>query len=51
MHIPLAETLRPKQFTEIVGQEHLTGKEGFLTRIVHHKKPPFHFALGSSGVR
>lgn len=36
---PLAERLRPQSFEEIVGQEHLLGEEGFITRIIKSKKP------------
>jgi putative ATPase len=31
---PLAERLRPKTLAEVVGQEHLTGDDGALTRLV-----------------
>jgi putative ATPase len=31
---PLADRLRPKTLTEVVGQEHLTGPEGALTRMI-----------------
>lgn len=37
--IPLAERLRPKTLEEVVGQPHLTGPKGFLTKIIQHKKP------------
>ena len=37
--IPLAEILRPGSFAEIVGQEHLLGEQGFITRVVQSKKP------------
>lgn len=37
--IPLAEKLRPTSLSEIVGQEHLVGKEGFLTRIIAQNRP------------
>jgi len=36
---PLAEQLRPKELKEIVGQDHLVGPSGFITRIVESKKP------------
>jgi putative ATPase len=32
---PLADRLRPKTLGEVAGQEHLTGPEGALTRLVH----------------
>jgi putative ATPase len=31
---PLADRLRPKSLAEVVGQEHLTGSEGALTRMI-----------------
>ena len=31
---PLAERLRPKTLAEVVGQEHLTGEDGALTRLI-----------------
>lgn len=31
---PLADRLRPKSLGEVVGQEHLTGEEGALTRLI-----------------
>jgi len=31
---PLADRLRPRQLDEVVGQEHLTGPEGALTRMI-----------------
>ncbi|MBI5272547.1 MAG: replication-associated recombination protein A [Chlamydiia bacterium] len=37
--IPLSEQLRPTTFSEIVGQEHLTGKDGYITRIVASGRP------------
>lgn len=39
MPIPLAEQLRPQSFDEIVGQQHLLGKEGFITRTVNSGTP------------
>lgn len=38
-NIPLAEKLRPKELNEIVGQDHLLGKKGFITSIIKHSKP------------
>ena len=34
---PLAEQLRPQTLAEVIGQEHLTGEEGVLTRMVAAK--------------
>lgn len=38
-NIPLAEQLRPSSLNEMVGQEHLLGEEGFITKIVQKKTP------------
>jgi len=32
--IPLAEKLRPKKFSDVLGQEHLTGKNGVVRKMV-----------------
>jgi putative ATPase len=37
--IPLAEQLRPASLDEIVGQDHLVGKDGFITTAIAAKKP------------
>ena len=37
--VPLAEQVRPQLFNEVVGQDHLVGKGGFLTQIIIGKKP------------
>lgn len=39
MKIPLAEELRPKNLSEVVGQEQLVGDEGFLTKIIASQTP------------
>lgn len=39
MHIPLSEKMRPEKLAEIVGQDHLVGPDGFLTRLVLEKRP------------
>lgn len=36
---PLAEQLRPASLDEIVGQDHLVGKDGFITSAIAAKKP------------
>ncbi|MEQ1726554.1 MAG: replication-associated recombination protein A [Sphingopyxis sp.] len=33
-HIPLAESLRPAKLGDIIGQDHLTGPDGTITRMV-----------------
>ena len=35
---PLPDALRPKTLAEVVGQEHLTGEDGSLTRLLRAKK-------------
>lgn len=37
--VPLAEQLRPTSLEEIVGQNHLVGKDGFITATIAAKKP------------
>ncbi|HEV8051342.1 MAG TPA: AAA family ATPase, partial [Parachlamydiaceae bacterium] len=37
--ISLAEKFRPKSLDEIIGQDHLVGKDGFITSIIAGKKP------------
>ena len=37
--IPLAEKMRPKSLNEVVGQQHLIGKNGILRKIVTKKEP------------
>jgi putative ATPase len=39
MNLPLAERLRPTELREIVGQDHLVGTSGFITKLVAAKKP------------
>lgn len=39
MSIPLSESLRPKSFDEVVGQDHLTGTHGLLTKIIQKGYP------------
>lgn len=36
-NVPLAEALRPQSLAEVIGQEHLTGPEGVLSRMVAAK--------------
>lgn len=38
-YIPLAEQLRPKNLSDIVGQDHLVGPKGFITSLIQKKKP------------
>lgn len=47
---PLSNELRPKQFSEVVGQSHLTGPDGFLTQAIKKKKPLSIILWGPPGV-
>lgn len=48
-YTPLAERLRPKKLTEVVGQEHLTEKKGLLAQLVHSKSPTSLILWGPPG--
>ena len=37
-HLPLAEKIRPQNFDQIVGQEHLTGEKGAIREIFNHSE-------------
>lgn len=37
--LPLAEQMRPKSLSDIIGQDHLVGKDGFITSIIKGGKP------------
>ena len=37
--IPLSEQLRPKSLSDVAGQDHLVGPDGYITRIVSNKRP------------
>lgn len=39
MQTPLSEQLRPKSLEEIVGQDHLVGKNGFITSLIRRGNP------------
>jgi putative ATPase len=47
--IPLAERLRPSHIHEVVGQDHLTGGGGILTRLLAAKKLPSLILWGPPG--
>ena len=49
MNIPLSEKLRPKSLDEIVGQDHLLGKAGLITKIVRSAKPLSLLLFGPPG--
>lgn len=46
---PLADALRPQSFADVVGQEHLFGDDGILTRIEKTNKIPSLILWGSAG--
>jgi putative ATPase len=46
---PLADALRPQSFADIVGQEHLFGEEGILSRIEKSGKIPSLILWGTAG--
>lgn len=39
MRQPLAEQFRPQSLSEIVGQDHLLGPDGFITKTIRSKRP------------
>lgn len=47
---PLAEILRAQTLDDIVGQDHLVGKNGILTKIIHAQKPLSLLLWGPPGV-
>ncbi|PJD97032.1 MAG: AAA family ATPase [Parachlamydia sp.] len=49
MQPPLAERLRPSSFDAIVGQPHLLGQTGFITRIIKKGKPLSIILWGPAG--
>lgn len=49
MQPPLAERLRPSSFDAIVGQPHLLGPTGFITRIIKKGKPLSIILWGPAG--
>lgn len=48
--IPLAERMRPKTLDELIGQEHLTGKESILRKAIMQGKIPSMILWGPPGV-
>lgn len=48
--IPLAERLRPHTLNEIVGQQHLTGPDGILRRLLANGNLPSIIFWGSPGI-
>jgi len=50
MYRPLADEIRPKSLDDVVGQEHILGKNGMLRRIIESGKIPNLIFYGPSGV-
>jgi putative ATPase len=46
---PLADRLRPQKLTDVVGQEHITGSEGVLTRMIAAGRVPSVIFWGPPG--
>ncbi len=49
MNIPLSERLRPKTISEIIGQDHLVGPDGYVSRIVQSGSPLSLLLFGPPG--
>ena len=49
MNVPLAERLRPQSLSELIGQEHLTDRGGYLEQIIRSKKPHSLLLFGPPG--
>ncbi|MCK5535810.1 MAG: AAA family ATPase, partial [Bacteroidales bacterium] len=49
-NIPLAERLRPKDFSTYFGQKHLVGKEGLLKKAIENGNIPSMILWGPPGV-
>lgn len=47
---PLAERMRPKQWKDIVGQKHLVGEQGILTKFIRQNFIPSMILWGPPGV-
>src|SRR3981081_3429816 len=47
--VPLAERIRPETLDELVGQEHLTGKESILRSAIENGKVPSMILWGPPG--
>ena len=50
MYIPLADEILPKSLDDVVGQEHILGKNGMLRRIIESGQIPNLIFYGPSGV-
>ena len=47
---PLAERVRPQTLDDLIGQEHLVGKEGVLRRAINAGRIPSMILWGPPGV-
>lgn len=36
--MPLAYRIRPKEFKDIIGQDHLVGEKGIITKMLNQEK-------------
>ena len=48
--IPLPERLRPRSLDELIGQQHLTGKEGVLRKLIENGNLPSIIFWGAPGI-
>lgn len=46
---PLSEKIRPRTLKEVIGQDHLVGDEGFISKIILSKKPASLLLFGPPG--
>jgi putative ATPase len=49
-NIPLAERIRPKKLSEVIGQKHLIGEKGIITNAIKNKLIPSMILWGPPGV-
>jgi putative ATPase len=47
--MPLAERMRPKRLADVVGQDHLVGAQGFLSKAIRGGRPPSLILWGPPG--
>ena len=50
LYTPLADRLRPRSLSEVVGQMHILGENGILTKIIESGKIPNMIFYGPSGI-
>jgi len=50
MKAPLAERLRPKTLKDYIGQEHLVGNDGLISKIIQQQSLPSMIFWGSPGI-